>query len=210
MSDTLSPKERSAPAYVTERPRPASATVCFWRHLPGASTYDGGMDQRTITDKGPPKSRLRHHLGLTLVVAYGAIVLLATMWPTPLDQGFESSITKLLDVLHRNGVPEWFGYHKLEFSANVGMFIPLGFLVSMLLPVRVWWLALIICPGISVGIELTQAYALSARFATISDVISNSIGALIGALLAVVLRAAIYQRDEKVLARRIWELGLSS
>jgi glycopeptide antibiotics resistance protein len=115
----------------------------------------------------------------------------------------------LLDVLHRNGVPEWFGYTKLEFTANVLMFVPLGFLVSMLLPVRVWWLALIICPGLSVAIELTQAAALSARFATVSDVVSNSTGALIGALLAVVLRAAIYQRDEKIIARRIWELGLT-
>jgi glycopeptide antibiotics resistance protein len=42
------------------------------------------------------------------------------------------------------------------------------------------------------------------------DVASNSIGALIGAVLAAILRAAIYHRDEKVLARRIWELGLSA
>ena len=163
-----------------------------------------------MTDKGPPTSRVRQQLGLALVLAYGVVVLLATMWPTPLDQGFESSINRLLEVLHRNGVPQWFGYNKLEFTANVLMFVPLGFLVSMLLPVRVWWLALIICPGISVAIELTQAFALSARFATISDVVSNSIGALIGALVAVLLRAAIYQRDEKIIARRIWELGLSS
>ncbi|MET0885869.1 MAG: VanZ family protein [Mycetocola sp.] len=167
------------------------------------------MEQRTITDKGPPKSRVRQHLGLGLVLAYGLIVLLATMWPTPLDQGFESSINRLLAVLHRNGIPEWFGYNKLEFSANVAMFVPLGFLVSMLLPVRVWWLALIICPGASVAIELTQAFALSARFATVSDVVSNSIGALIGAVLAVILRAAIYERDEKIIARRLWEMQVT-
>jgi len=171
--------------------------------------YDGGMTLGTTTDQAPPKSRVRLHLGLTLVVAYGAVVLLATMWPTPLDQGFESSVTRLLDVLHRNGIPQWFGYNKLEFSANVLMFVPLGFLVSMLLPVRVWWLALLILPGISVGIELTQAFALSARFATVSDVIANSTGGFIGAFLAVALRAAIYERDEKIIARRIWELGLS-
>jgi glycopeptide antibiotics resistance protein len=167
------------------------------------------MEQRTMTDKGPPKSRVRQQLGLALVMAYGLIVILATMWPTPLDQGFASSINRLLAVLHRNGIPEWFGYSKLEFTANVLMFVPLGFLVSMLLPVRVWWLALIICPGLSVAIELTQAFALSARFATISDVVSNSTGALIGALLAVALRAAIYDRDEKIIARRLWELGFT-
>jgi len=162
-----------------------------------------------MTDKGPPKSRMRQHLSLILVLAYGSVVLLATMWPTPLDRGFESSVSRLLDVLHRNGVPEWFGYNKLEFSANVAMFIPLGFLVSMLLPARVWWLALVICPGVSIAIELTQAFALSARFATAVDVIANSTGGLIGTLLAVILRSAIYQRDEKLIARRIWELGLT-
>lgn len=162
-----------------------------------------------MTDKGPPKSRVRQNLGLALVMAYGLIVILATMWPTPLDQGFASSINRLLAVLHRNGIPEWFGYTKLEFSANVLMFVPLGFLVSMLLPVRVWWLALVICPGLSVAIELTQGFALSARFATVSDVLSNSLGALIGALIAVILRAAIYDRDEKIIARRLWEMGLN-
>lgn len=161
-----------------------------------------------MTDKGPPKSKVRQQLGLALVLAYGLVVILATMWPTPLDQGFASSINRLLAVLHRNGVPEWFGYSKLEFTANVFMFIPLGFLVSMLLPVRVWWLALLICPGLSVAIELTQAFALSARFATVSDVMANSIGALVGAVFAVLIRAAIYDRDEKVIARRLWEMGI--
>jgi glycopeptide antibiotics resistance protein len=176
--------------------------------LAAATLYDGGMEQRTMTDKGPPKSRVRLHLGLILVMAYGMVVILATMWPTPLDQGFSASINRLLAVLHRNGIPEWFGYTKLEFSANVLMFVPLGFLVSMLLPVRVWWLALIICPGLSIAIEFTQSVFLSARFATASDVIANSIGAVIGALIAVMIRAAIYDRDEKIIARRLWELGL--
>jgi glycopeptide antibiotics resistance protein len=180
---------------------------CVCRSCPGPP-YDGRMVQLTETEKGPPKSRVRQQLGLALVLVYGLLVAFATMWPTPLDQGFESSIEKLLEVLHRNGVPAWFGYNKLEFSANVVMFIPLGFLSSMLLPVRAWWLALIICPGLSVAIELTQAFALSARFATVSDVVSNSVGALIGALVAVAIRAAIYQRDEQVIARRLWELGI--
>lgn len=152
---------------------------------------------------------MRQNLGVILVLAYGVLILLATMWPTPLDQGYEASISRLLEVLHRNGVPQWFGYTKLEVTANVGMFIPLGFFVCMLLPFRVWWLALIICPGLSVAIELVQSLALSARFATVSDVVANSAGAFIGAVLAVSLRAAISRRDEKMLARRIWELGLT-
>ena len=59
-------------------------------------------------------------------------------------------------MLHKNGVPSWFGYHKLEFSANVVMFIPIGFLVTMLLAQRLWWFALLICPALSIAIEVTQ------------------------------------------------------
>ena len=154
----------------------------------------------------PPKSRAREWLGALTLAGYATIVLLATMWPTPLDQGFEASINKLFSVLYRNGVPLWFGYSKLEFSANILMFIPLGFLVALLLPRRIWWLALIICPAMSIAIELTQSLALSARFATVTDVVSNSLGAVIGILIAVILRGVVYERDQKVIARAMWQL----
>src|SRR4051812_47962351 len=81
--------------------------------------------QVTAQSSQPPKSRIRESIAISALGAYGVLLLLATMWPTPLDRGFESSITRLLDVLHRNGVPEWFGYHKLEFTANIAMFVPL-------------------------------------------------------------------------------------
>jgi glycopeptide antibiotics resistance protein len=127
------------------------------------------------------------------------------MWPTPIDRGYESTITKLLGIMHKYGIPSWFGYHKLEFSANIIMFIPLGFLVTMLLSQRFWWLALVICPAMSIAIEVTQALFLSARFATVSDVISNSIGAVIGILMAILLRALVYHRDEMLIARALWQ-----
>jgi glycopeptide antibiotics resistance protein len=130
------------------------------------------------------------------------------MWPAPIDQGFNGSINRFLDVLHRNGVPPWFGYNKLEFSANILMFLPLGFLVAMILPAHFWWFALVICPALSVTIELTQGALLAARFATVSDVIANSIGALIGILFAIILRALFYRRDQKLIAWVLWERGL--
>lgn len=156
----------------------------------------------------PRKDRSREWLGAITLLIYGLFVLAATMWPTPLDQGYGASIERFLSVLHRNGVPQWFGYHKLEFSANILMFVPIGFLVTMLLPARVWWLALVICPGASALIEFTQSVALSARFATVIDVLSNSIGALIGVLLAVIVRALVYRRDQRVIARALWLNGI--
>lgn len=155
----------------------------------------------------PPKSRLRVALASILLVVYVGVVLVATLSPTPLDQGYESAIARFLSVLHRNGVPLWFGYNRLEFTANIAMFVPLGFLAVMLVPARVWWTALLVCPAMSVAIEVTQATALSSRFATITDVLANSLGALVGILMAVALRALVYQRDQKVLSRAEWERG---
>jgi len=156
----------------------------------------------------PSKSRAREWLGTVALAFCLGIVLLATMWPTPLDQDYGAAVEKFLAVLHRNGIPMWFGYNKLEFSANIVMFMPLGFLITLLLPTRALWLALFICPGLSIGIELTQAVALSARFATVTDVIANSTGALLGIILCVFLRGFVYARDQKLVARALWDHGV--
>ncbi|MFT3860237.1 VanZ family protein [Micropruina sp.] len=136
-----------------------------------------------------------------LLALYAGSVLLATMWPTPLDTGYQSAIDRVLVILHRHGVPIWFGYSKLEFTANVLMFLPLGFLLALTLPQRVWWLALLLAPGFSAMIEYTQGAFLAARFASGWDVIANTIGGLLGALVAYALRSIIHARDRLVIAR---------
>lgn len=136
----------------------------------------------------------------TLLVVYLGIVLAATMWPTPLDTGYESAITRVLDILHRHGVPEWFGYNKLEFSANIAMFVPLGFLVALTLPERAWWLVMLLIPGFSALIEFTQGQFLAARFASGWDVVANTAGGYIGAVVAYTLRSIVHARDRLVIA----------
>lgn len=153
----------------------------------------------------PPPSHVRRNISVLLLLAYIGVVAAMTLSPTPLDQGFESSIDKLLGVMHRNGIPEWFGYNKLEFTANIMMFIPLGFLFGLALPARVWWLAVIASPALSIMIEMTQAGLLAGRFATVSDVFANTLGGLFGTLLAMILRAIVNARDEKVIARALWQ-----
>ncbi len=156
----------------------------------------------------PPRSRARIWLAIGFLIVYTGIVLTITMWPTPVDQGYESAVQRLLAVLHRNGVPSWFGYNKLEFTANVLMFIPLGFLVGLALPHRLRWLAFLLVPAFSGAIELTQLVLLSHRYATWEDVLSNSIGGIIGAAAALGLRWVVNQRDDTVVARALWEHGV--
>lgn len=137
-----------------------------------------------------------------LLALYGVIVALVVFWPTPVDRDYQGAISRLLSVLHRYGLPDWFGYRALEFSANVAMFVPLGFLVFFVLPRSRWWLALVICPAVSVIIEATQGLLLAQRFATLSDVASNSVGAVVGVVLALGLRAIVHRRDAQLLAQR--------
>lgn len=163
--------------------------------------------QRTAParERPPAPSRLRIALAVTGLLLYGAVVLAATLSPTPLDAGYGSAIEKMLGVLHRNGVPEWFGYSKLEFSANIVMFVPLGFLLALALPRKVVWLTIVLIPALSGSIELVQGAMLSERFASMYDVAANTIGGYFGAVCAVFLRAVVDARDQKVIARALWE-----
>ncbi|HEY3410582.1 MAG TPA: VanZ family protein [Propionicimonas sp.] len=148
-------------------------------------------------------SRVRLMLCGVLLVCYVGVVLTATMWPTPLDANYQSTITRLLEILHRHGIPEWFGYGKLEFSANVAMFVPLGFLLALTLPERTWWLAMLLIPAFSGVIEYTQGQWLDARFASGWDVAANTLGGYVGAVLAGLLRAVVHARDRLVIAQAL-------
>ena len=155
--------------------------------------------------RAPRKSRLRLVVGLGILIAYTGVILMVTLSPTQLDVNYQNAVLRLLEVLHRNGVPSWFGYGEVEFLANVGMFVPFGFLVALLLPQRLSWLTVFVGPGFSAFIENFQREFLSERVASVYDVYANSAGAIIGFLLAVVLRAVVHQRDRRVVARAIWQ-----
>ncbi|MGX1934347.1 VanZ family protein [Microbacterium resistens] len=153
----------------------------------------------------PPRSFARLWVSSVLLAVYTAFVLVVTMWPAPEQLEFDGIATRVLRMLHNIGVPEWFGYDKLEFTANVGMFVPLGFLLGLALPRKGWWLAVILLPAFSGGIEATQGLALENRVSTILDVLANTTGGYIGLLVAMILRAMIHARDRTMIERELWE-----
>jgi glycopeptide antibiotics resistance protein len=144
-------------------------------------------------------------MAVSLLALYIVVVLLMTMSPTPLDRGYESSIAKLLDILHRNGLPEWFGYAELESGANIVMFGPLGLLVGLALPERIAWSGLLLLPAFSAAIEFVQATLLSQRFATPGDIVANSVGGCLGLLIAFTIRALVHTRDQRVIEQAKWD-----
>jgi hypothetical protein len=122
-----------------------------------------------------------------LIGVYGVGVLIVGFAGSPVDAGAHPFIIRALDAAHRVGVPGWFGYGALEFSANVVFFLPLGLLVVLLVGARRWWVGALAGLVVSACIETGQAVFLPARFASLDDVLSNTSGAAIGALVGVVV-----------------------
>lgn len=143
-------------------------------------------------------SRFRMRVVAVLLVAYLGFVCLVTLTPTPVDSPYQVYIAKALAKLHAHGLPVWFGYNHVEFSANVAMFVPIGFLAALLLPRKAWWVLIFLGSFISGAIELAQQAFLPARFAEPRDVLANSLGALVGAVIAIALRLLVMHRDRLV------------
>jgi hypothetical protein len=89
-----------------------------------------------------------------------------------------------------NAVGDWlrgdlgitfFGSGWIEFAANIAMFAPLGFLLT--LAFRHPWFGAGLALALSVGAELAQLI-IPSREASLRDVIANTLGAAVGAALA--------------------------
>jgi glycopeptide antibiotics resistance protein len=133
---------------------------------------------------------------LWLALAYVVSLALIAFWPTPVDRSLQGSLSAVIAWLHRIGAPPWLNYAVVEFSSNVVLFIPIGLLVGAFAGRRRWWLGIVVGFFTSCCIELGQLLFLPERYATINDVIANTLGAVIGALVALMaLRAKSRPRD---------------
>jgi VanZ family protein len=129
-----------------------------------------------------------------LAVAYGVAVVLIGFWGTPVDSGAYPWLVRVIAAAHRHGAPSWFGYDTIESLANVAFFVPLGLLVVLLAGARWWWAGAGAGLLVSATIETGQALFLPARYATIDDVVANTMGAVLGALLGALLLGVAARR----------------
>jgi len=124
----------------------------------------------------------------TGLVGYLLFVAAVAFWPTPVDAPYESQIDQFLGSVHALGIPETFGYHQLERLGNILFFVPVGFFIAAVLPIRLWWLGAIIGCGVSVLNEWIQGAFLPARTADLGDILANTVGAIVGALAVTAIR----------------------
>lgn len=96
----------------------------------------------------------------------------------------------------------WFGSGWVEFGANIVMFAPLGFLLTLL------WsrgaIGVLVAVGVSVAAELVQA-VIPSREPSLRDILANTLGAVIGAIIAwlFVIRPARARRRAEHAARDV-------
>ena len=91
----------------------------------------------------------------------------------------------VLHLLHGQGIPGWFNYQFVEAAANVVLFVPVGFVSHFAFPEKRWWQIAAFGMLVSGCIELGQLLFLHDRFASPSDIVTNTSGAVTGVLLAV-------------------------
>lgn len=132
---------------------------------------------------------IHRHPFLTLLTgAYLVFVGWLTLTPEPLGADDQELIYRALDALHRRGYAESIDYDRLEFLANIGLFVPVGMFMVLLIGARWWWVAILGCVALTSFIESVQ-HSIPGRVPDDRDLIANSVGGVIGVLVALVLTA---------------------
>ena len=127
---------------------------------------------------------LRRGALIVVSVAYLAVVAYMTLTPDP--QGWEpgTPVAEAIDWLEQHTQTD--AYDIIEALANVVMFVPFGILAWLWLRRR--WAAILVGFTASCCIELSQLAFLPTRYASVQDVLMNSLGAAIGVALVTLWR----------------------
>lgn len=137
-------------------------------------------------------SVVRRAAAVALAVCLAGVAAVV-LWPThPDSAGFYHLADRLLRPLVRDGAPQLvLRGSAIEFASNVLMFVPLGFLGTLALPRRFWWVIVLACCALSSCIETTQLVLLPGRTFSLRDIAANSFGGLVGSAVAAALQALI-------------------
>jgi glycopeptide antibiotics resistance protein len=129
---------------------------------------------------------LRKPLALLALACYLIILVATSIWPKPVDgEGILSIITsELLQFTARTPALDWIQYNELEAIGNVLLYIPLGIFLVVFAPRTKTILVALVPVLVSLLAEGVQRLFLPDRYATINDVVYNSLGGLLGILIA--------------------------
>ena len=110
-----------------------------------------------------------------------------TLRAAPYGSDIASGLNRLLAWFAERPSTAWITFDRVEFGANVAMFVPLGVIAVLWFGVRGWWAAPLMGALASAAIETLQALLLDARVADVRDIIANTLGSVIGMCLMLLL-----------------------
>lgn len=134
---------------------------------------------------------LHRHPFLTLAtVLYLGFVGLVTLTPGNDQPDYSAFAARVLARLERYPdlapLTSRLSVERVEFLANIGLFVPLGVFLLLLVGTRLWFVALVAGIVLTSMIENIQR-SIPGRVPDPRDVAANSIGMFIGVLLALAL-----------------------
>ena len=126
---------------------------------------------------------------LGLAALYGVALALIAFWPTHVDQDIDLfDYAPVRWLVSDVGMLPVVAEATIEKVANVLLFVPLGAFAMMIWPSlsrrSTTWSGF----ALTVFIEVGQAVARPGRTASVSDILTNTLGAYIGASLIVMAR----------------------
>ncbi|MDT0189479.1 VanZ family protein [Rothia terrae] len=134
-----------------------------------------------------PRPQKMLHLALSL---YAIALVFVVFWPAHVDDNAAGGA--LVDFIDRGRaegfLPGWVDYSSIEWLSNVVMFVPFGFLLFFVLPARLRFIAAVCGFCASAFIESVQFF-MPERTSSWWDIMANTLGALVGVLLAWVLNS---------------------
>ncbi len=144
----------------------------------------------------------RHPLLSLLTGGYLVFVGWLTLTPQPIGPDQQAIVVRVLDALHRRGHATSIDYDRLEFLANIGLFVPIGMFLLLLFGTRWWWVAGLASFALTAFIESAQR-GIPGRVSDDRDLLANTVGGLIGIVIATVLTlpAALRRRRARRLTR---------
>lgn len=132
----------------------------------------------------------RHPFLSLLTVLYLGFVGLITLTPGSETPDYSDFAARVLARLQRypdlDPLTVRLSVERVEFLANIGLFVPLGVFLLLLVGTRLWFVAIMAGIVLTSMIEAVQK-EIPGRVSDPRDVAANSIGMVLGVALAVLL-----------------------
>jgi len=137
----------------------------------------------------------RHPVLSVLTGVYLGGLAWMTLTPVPFEAKRATFIELAVATFHRSSLTNWVTTGGLEIAIKIAIFVPFGVLLVALFGRRRWVFVVFLGVITSCWIELAQSIWIPSRAADARDVFANSTGALLGALVALVVISVMNRRS---------------